>query len=399
MKNKLKNLLNTILFSVLVLLITSCVQPSNYYPSIDNDSTKQPPYIFNEPKFITEDIPEIPTTKKYVDVLVMMYMDGDNSLYDEIWADLVETVSGYTYLNDTDNVEVVILWDGWKPPKNSNKKKSNTWQSNSWNHVSKLFRVGKDYSLIDISKNITWLHPNLFFNRDETEVNMNDPRTLENLLSWANNNYNSKTKILQLSDHGTGPGEYGTNFYNRAICQDEGNEFVNGCLGTKDVPKSIIKSGIGKIDLVIQDVCLGSTIEEVYEYQGVADYMLLSPNLTPSYGHDYVNLISLLSKSKSYSNGKLDIEKYMNGILEGFIQSYKKSTYKWDTLANYLKKLNNNEDVSNLEISLAPLKYDYLEPLDFGQIATLTCIKVNEVNKLKKSIDNLVNLFETNKDR
>ena len=355
-----------LLLSILILFIfTSCANdfliapfPSKIINTQYNPNIKEETFI--------------PTKKKDVDTLFLLYMDGDNTLSEPILKDRNEVQQGVNLLKDSDNVEVIVLWDGFTNGEiNTEKLKTKGFGD------SRLFRVEKNNKLVDISSTVDWMYSFMEYGTVLYEVTMSDPKTLTSFLSWANNLYNYNNIILHISNHGGGPGSdpYSKG---RLVCEDSNKvpmeDGVSNYLGTKDVPKAIKDSGIEKVDLMIQDVCLGSTIEEVYEYIDVADYMLLSPNLMPQDGLNYTDLIKHITEGDCLIDGELNTEKLLNEYTLDFINSYKLPQEKW----------------INEECSLYQNKnYNLI-------ISTITGIKLNNIQNLISELNNLYDLFYSN---
>ena len=366
----MKKLLQLLFISSILLSFISCV----YEPKVYNF-----PNRIVDPTIDNVDKKETPTNKKHVDTLLVCYMDGDNDLEKDIKADLREAREGYALIKNTDDVEVLVLWDGLGKGD------------------SCLYRIARNNRLEDISEGISWMRYTDNDGQIYYEVNMNDYKTLANYLTWVKDHYSYNNIILQMSDHGVGPG---THFppIERAVCQDWNTTNGTGrfdLLGTEDIPKAIKESGINKIDLVIEDVCLGGTIEEVYAFRDVADYMLLSPNLVPKTGMDYTFLVSSLSTGQFVIDRKLQTEKYLDAI----VCHYMKDSYAAISPAyvNELKKEiskqyeNNNQTITEEELNLQ-VSYKLLYSTN-AIVKTLSGFKLKDIENVKVAVDNFVDSF------
>lgn len=250
-------------------------------------------------------------TDKSSDYLILMYMDGDNSLESVLLQNLNQVEYGlYTIRNSSGyaSVNVVVLWDG------------------DSSCDSKLYEVGADssynYQLSDntvtVSGTPSWLSTG--------EVNMGDPGTLTNFLTWAKNKYSAANVILQFADHGGGPRSTssGTD-EERALCQDETN---NDILYTAEVSTALANAGYSssnQLGIILMDVCFGASIEDAYQFQNYAHYFAASPNSVPGNGLNYTDLIKSFTSSSSLKS--IGIQ-----MVSDFKTQYHRSQTSWDSL-------------------------------------------------------------------
>ena len=339
------------------------------------------------------------------DVLMLFYMDGDNNLASAIWQDLNEIEYGLYCAEQNGGtsakIDIFVLWDG------------------NGNGDSKLYKLGSDNRLLgagnvhtglskntlDLSANISWIYNE----KDKKyEVSMSNPKTLENYLKWISNHYiidDDTQIILQFADHGGGPRSLSLSdsmaFNSRAMCQDENTVGSNNqeLLWTKDIPNAIKASGIlsngkKKIDLVIQDVCNGASVEEAYEYKDVADYMLLSPNEMPAYGLNYVELISHIRDGDCISDRHLDVEKFLDRAVCDFIGYYKQNDNFWKNFENKLKEINKGLPIQEQlsDEAFTPL----FVSMNYDKAATITALKLSEIQNLQGNIKELASILNDN---
>jgi len=171
----------------------------------------------------------------------MIYMAADNNLW--AWAyqnlDLMETVGS------TDEVNIVVLWDGYYRP-------------------AHLYRVVPgDIELIDE------------FPLDDEEVNMGDSSTLEVFVDFVTKKFKAEHYLLDLWNHG--------------------NDFVGSCWDENPydyLTHGEVVAGLEghHIDIVAYDACLEAMIEVAYEYNALgmeADYLVASENYIALYGYPY----------------------------------------------------------------------------------------------------------------
>lgn len=246
-------------------------------------------------------------------VLMLMYLDGDNNLNDPIFTDLNEVEYGISKLSESaaSEVTVMALWDGLATVGDGKTTPTKGFPG------TQFLKLGADDELndtlsantINLSENYEWL--------SKGEVDMSDKQTLINFLNSALSLYNSKNIVLQFSNHGGGPRSYSprkvtlkngktitlsNNTGRRSMCWDEssgGETFLK----TTDLSAALEEVGFNsdnKVQLIIEDVCLGASIEEIYELSDYTDYILASPNNIPEDGLDYANFIENIEKWSFY---------------------------------------------------------------------------------------------------
>jgi len=171
----------------------------------------------------------------------MVYMAADNNL--DAWAyenlELMQTVQL------TDEVNVIVLWDGYNRP-------------------AYLYKV-----VYGDRKIVTG------FPLNGEEVNMGDSNTLESLVDFATRKFKAQHYLLDLWDHGS---------HFSGSCYDEHpvdhlthDEVVAGLDGHN-------------IDILAYDACLEAMIEVAYEYNALGmetDYLVACENYVPLYGYPY----------------------------------------------------------------------------------------------------------------
>ena len=146
------------------------------------------------------------TPKTNSDVLIMMYLDGDNNLNDTSWKNLYDTQVGLMNLRGETTINVLALIDG-------NADYAQKYQTDGKTYLYKVgaltseeaedsnIIVGK--STLNYSKSTSWV-----YNGSGTatqEVDMSNAKTLYNFLNWANTNFTADKKILIFHNHGGGP--------------------------------------------------------------------------------------------------------------------------------------------------------------------------------------------------
>lgn len=357
-------------------------------------------------------------TQKSSDWLVVMYMDGDNDLNDPIFMDMNEVEYGLYQIRNSDgssvsgfdSVNVVALWDGASSFENPD---GSTGTPQIGNAGTYIYELGRDYDnsttyttspgcvLSSDTKNLSYTAPWLVGttqtistslpNNAHGELNMGDKQTLINFLKWVNARYTAtKDVILQFSDHGGGPRsvryvktadgrtiKVGDTSGRRALCWDEYSS--SAFLKTKDVSDALQDAGYAsnKAAMILMDVCLGSSLEDAYQFKDYANYLAASPNNIPGLGLDYVNLMKSFTLNTT-------IEAVGQKIVEDYKKQYGNNTTLWN---NYAQALGVNYN------SLNSSAQAYIEWFGHVGFTTFTITDLTKIADVKTAIDSLCNLL------
>lgn len=334
---------------------------------------------------------------KHTQWLMLMYMDGDNNLNDPIYLDLNEAEYGLSKLPAESSLRIIALWDGWDFETNNEDGLTSFLdyfpaQYTTNTSSTKLLELGADSnqlyatnggisykacrlspSTIDLTSTVDWIENN--------EVNMSNEETLKNFLKWAKANYTADKIILQFSNHGGGPrsAANGEKYGRRSMCWDEtsgGKDFLK----TSDVSKALEAADLkdknsNTISLIMEDVCLGGSLEEAYELKDYAKYYVGSPNNVPGSGFDYISFVS------SLTNGAT-VEEVGCNLVKTYKSNYTWTDTKWNS---YLTDNPGLANESNMWVSISNPNAN-----------TLSFIKLSEIEDVKTAVNALADLI--NKD-
>ena len=345
-----------------------------------------------------------PEWTNHTEWLMLMYMDGDNNLNDPLYLDLNEAENGLAKLPSDASVRVVALWDGWDFKSGNDDGDTSFFdyfpgQYNTNKSATRLLELGPDKgpyingkyqglytedggiyyeacmlssSTIDLTATVDWIK--------DGEVNMASKETLREFLSWARLNYSADKIILQFSDHGGGPRAAASSerpsYGRRSMCWDE-TSGGNGFLKTSDVSKALYGGGFGdgkKVSLIMEDVCLGGSLEEAYELRDYADYYVGSPNNVPGNGFDYISFVSSLTKDAT-------VEDVGCKLVKTYRSNYEWSENRW----NYY--LQNNPSFANYDDLNKSLMNEQLSTLSFVDLSKIEAVE-SAVNELAYLINN-----------
>lgn len=371
-------------------------------------------------------------TQKTSDWLVVMYMDGDNNLNDPIFMDMNEVEHGLHYIrrsNDqpesySDSVNAVALWDGavsWTEINAAGEEVTKTPQIGK--SGTYIYELGRDSGssttyttsagcvLSENTKNLSYTAPWLVGTNQTVstslptdahgELNMGDKQTLINFLNWVNAHYTAtKGVILQFSDHGGGPRsvryvktadgrtiKVGDTSGRRALCWDETSS--SNYLKTKDVSDALQAAGYGpsnKAEMILMDVCLGSSLEDAYQFKDYANYLAASPNNIPGLGLDYYNFIKSFSKNTT-------IDAVAKQIVADYKTQYGNNTSLWNNYANAIG-YDSYYDIPTTPVNLR-------ETLEwFGDLGftTFTITDLSKIADVKTAIDSLCTVLLSTED-
>lgn len=358
-------------------------------------------------------------TRKTSDWLVVMYMDGDNNLNDPIFMDMNEVEHGLWYIRNSndqpesfyDSVNAVALWDGavsWTETNEEGEEVTKTPQIGK--SGTYIYELGRDYDnsttyttspgcvLSSDTKNLSYTAPWLVGttqtistslpNNAHGELNMGDKQTLINFLNWVNERYTAKKGvILQFSDHGGGPRsvryvktadgrtiKVGDTSGRRALCWDEYSS--SAFLKTKDVSDALQAAGYAsnKAAMILMDVCLGSSLEDAYQFKDYANYLAASPNNIPGLGLDYVNLMKSFTLNTT-------IEAIGKKIVEDYKTQYGNNTTLWNNYAAQAGASSYND--------LSTEQKELLEWFGDLGFTTFTITDLTKIADVKTAIDSL----------
>nr|MCR4790318.1 InlB B-repeat-containing protein [Treponemataceae bacterium] len=362
--------------------------------------------------------------KKASDWVVLMYMDGDNNLNDPIWLDLNEAEYGLYNIRESDgspksgyaSVNAVALWDGAASWKNDDGSTGTPQIGKSGTYI---YEVGTDdgsditYTSSDgcvlssntknLSYTASWLvseNQEITTKKPDTcgELNMGNKQTLINFLNWANAHYTAtKGIILQFSDHGGGPRsvryiqtadghtiKVGDTSGRRALCWDESS--ASDFLKTKDISDALTAAGFtgsNKASMILMDVCLGSSLEDAYQFKDCAEYLAASPNTIPGSGLNYTDLMESFKSSKDIKGiGVMilsDYKSHYTNTLTGLTYSL------WDSYAQSVF----GKDYDDLtDAQQQNLEWDGL----LG-ITTFTVTDLSKIDDVKEAIDSMCDVL------
>ncbi|HUK56505.1 MAG TPA: clostripain-related cysteine peptidase [Nitrospiria bacterium] len=212
---------------------------------------------------------------------ILVYMDGDNNLSAAANQDLIEMEA----VGSDSPVQVVVQLD----------------------------------TIDGTTKRLTVQKGKVTVIEDLGELNMANPRTLTDFLTWAGNNYPAQHRALILWDHGSGYLDSGVKAsrestrHAKGILQDDTNG-TPCCLSNRIVRDAILAAGM-HFDLLGFDASEMGEIETAYEFRNAADILVFSQETGQENGWDYTAILSGLERHPGMTSedlAQLIVEAYRN---------------------------------------------------------------------------------------
>lgn len=219
---------------------------------------------------------------------ILVYMDGDNDLEPYVLSNMnqMETVGS------SKNVKVVCQVD--RTPGYSS-------ADGDWTDTRRYI-ITRDNDIANISS--------YRLDKDAPlgELNMADPQTLKDFVSWGIQRFPAEHYCVILWNHGSG-WEFSTNigsaYHANAISNDDTSDEA---MNIVDIPNAL---GNTKPDIIAFDACYMQQIEIAYELRNAAKYMVGSAGPEPSTGFSYGRFLSRISgSSEAVDVGKALVDSY-----------------------------------------------------------------------------------------
>ena len=230
--------------------------------------------------------------------LVMLYQDADDKILEEdIYVDLNEAER----VGSTDQVQIVAQLDRFKGGYSGD----GNWTS------AKRFYITPDDDLEQLHSQPV---------ADLGEVNMSDPQTLVDFVTWAAATYPADKYVLILSDHGMGwpggwsdPAPGGQGDPRIPMTAALGNDLylmqLDEALG-----KIRTQAGIDRFELIGLDACLMAHLEVFSALAPHARYAVASQETEPALGWAYTSFLESLARDPNQDGaalGQLIVDSYI----------------------------------------------------------------------------------------
>src|SRR4030042_534989 len=154
---------------------------------------------------------------------------------------------------------------------------------------------------------------------DLGELNMGDPETLSDFITWGVGNYPAEDYMLVLWDHGGG--------WDGAVCWDETDMWDALTMDEVETALSDAQAYTGQmIDVLGYDACLMAMAEVVYETKEYVDYVVASEEMVPWDGWPYDAIMADLVSDPIMSPAELS-----SSIVARYMEYY--GTYGMETIS------------------------------------------------------------------
>ena len=320
---------------------------------------------------------------------IMVYMDGDNNLEPYALADFNEMeqvdANGHT-------INVIVLLD---------RCDGVTTADGDWKGT-RLYNVLHDTSSSKINSErlADSQYLKITNTGDSDELNMGDPNTLSNFISFGKENYPADYYSLILWDHGSGWRSTNSATLTasehqpfKAVCIDATS--ANDMLLMSEVKQALFGKGLTLIGF---DACLMSMVEVAYQLKDCARYMVASEEVEPAYGWLYANFLnSFIASGRSPINlGQAIIDAYalyhcypmslvdLSSIesMAGAIDAL--SSALIDNLAGIKDTISTARDNTLAFQSSSSLPYTYIDLYDF-------LLKISSINEVSYEVNDAMN--------
>ncbi len=219
--------------------------------------------------------PQVITPSAMAEWTVIVYSDADDEVLEgSQWFDVNEM----ELVGSTPQVNIVVQLDRHAGAFTGD----GDWTS------ARRFYVTRDRDLNAIHSPVL---------QDLGEVDMGDPRTLVNFVTWAIQNFPARKYALVMSDHGGG---WTGGFVDATS---------NSSLSIPDIADALDQvrqnTGLDKFELFGFDACLMGQIEIFGTFYPVTNYMVASEEVIPSFGWAYAGWLAQLVQDPSMDGGGL----------------------------------------------------------------------------------------------
>ncbi len=217
--------------------------------------------------------------------------------------------------------------------------------------------------------------------------NMVDPQTLAAFIAWAAHYYPAQRYALVVWSHSDGWKGPASSLLPKGVISDSSND-PGKLMSIQDVAGAVRSSGVD-LDLINFDACLMGMYEVAYEFGGLADYLVFSEELYPSFGDAYDDILEELAADPDM-NG-FDLARVITSQCIGFYQ-YISEMFEYDLAVtksaidmSYIDELHNglcslagimidtmDTEGSNIQTARDDsLSYDYPENHDLGDFLVM----------------------------
>ena len=260
------------LLAALFILLVSCPTPTEPTPTTPSTPPAQEEYLGTW--------------------TIMVYLDSDNNLEPAGVEDFNEMERGLYLAQQlipaiADKLNIIVLFDRISGYDSSN---------GDWTDT-RLYKVLPDNNMSTFASQLITSDANL-----QGELNMGDPTTLSNFISYVKTNYTNTNYMLVLWNHGGGTRSVGSTKISsgtKAVCWDDSNG--DDALYTDEIQQVLAAhfNASSKLDILGFDACLMGMVEIAYEFRNLARYMVASMHTEQGDGWDYEYIIQKFAQGSA----------------------------------------------------------------------------------------------------
>lgn len=222
----------------------------------------------------------------------MVYLDGDNNLEQPGLWDMNEMESA----GSSNQVNILVQID---------RIEGETSADGNW-ATARRYRMTGDSDFNKITSPVL---------AELGEVNMGDPNTLADFVTWSISNYPANHYALVLWDHGSGW---------KGIALDDTTPNVDS-LTLPDINQALTQAlgqtGVSKLDIIGFDACLMAQLDVFQSMVPFALYSVASEEVVPGLGWDYEALLQNL-----YANPTMDGKTLSGFMVSDYLTFYEKES-------------------------------------------------------------------------
>ncbi len=206
---------------------------------------------------------------------VMVYLDGDQNGILSLDSNYFSVFNQYESVANNPCVNIVVAWD------------------RSGSGKDAYYKVKYDTNLNQLAN---YTEGADMWTPSPSELDMSNPTTLSNFITWARTNFPAQHYALIISDHGTG-------LNGTALDSTTGSNAWLTIMNLGNALATATSNGANKIDVIFADSCFMAMTEDAYQIQNYASYYVASENeiFIPPNGVSgpYTNYISSITASIS----------------------------------------------------------------------------------------------------
>jgi hypothetical protein len=277
--------------------------------------------------------------KKECSITFIIYLNGANNLEDFAVQDFYNEITKSDLLSPNKDITIIVLFDritGY-----------NIYEDWSGTRLYKITKYGAE-RLGDIIINGVKLTKT----GDNEDLNMADPKTLEDFLKFCFQNYPADFYVLDIWNHGNGWRSYDDMLktkITKGVSWDEETGNTN-YLKVFQLKQAIENAQV-KIDVLYFDACLMQMVEVAYELRNCANFIVASENIVYSEGANYLNLFKRLCDLKYTSPLNIALEIFTAYKVEYLFQPY---TYISIVDTSFMDELINSLNIFSVNLTNQP---------------------------------------------